>query len=85
VIPQLFVEYSLSELPRIDAVGTAAGNQFTIQFTARAGHAYVVECRDALSLSGTTCTNLPVQGATGPVSVSLPLTGAQRFFRVGEQ
>jgi hypothetical protein len=83
--PELVIEYNVPGPLHIDSAGMVAGNQFTIQFMAKAGHAYVVECRGSFNEAGTTCTNLPVQAASGPVTLQLPLTGSQRFFRVGEQ
>lgn len=83
--PQITIEYTLPTMPHIDSITAVAGNQFSIQFNVRAGHAYVVECRADLSVPGTTCTNLPVQAVTGPVIVTLPMTGAKGFVRVGEQ
>jgi hypothetical protein len=82
--PKLSLNYTLPPPPEITSVDTL-GNDVRIHFIAQAGRPYVVECRDTLTAIPLICTNLPAQGVTGPVTINLPITGAQKFFRIGRQ
>jgi hypothetical protein len=67
--------------------GRVAGNAFTVSFVTLAGLSSVVQYRNSLSTNGnwTTLTNLPALSVTQTNVVIAPLTGSQRFFRVGLQ
>jgi hypothetical protein len=82
--PRLEIEYTLTPRPRIEQV-SAMGNEFRFQFTGQAGKSYTVECKSALT-NGTweTFTNFPSQTMTAPITVTTPISGPHRFYRVGE-
>jgi hypothetical protein len=61
---------------------SVSGQTFTLQFTAQAGQAYEVEFQDELTKSWTTLTNVPAQLAPTDITVSDPISGSQRFYRL---
>jgi len=71
-IPRPFIEHS-----------RRIGNQFSLSFLAQADQMYSVQCRDSLSTGDwTTCTNLPPPSLIQPITVTVPVAGSQRFYRI---
>lgn len=81
--PTLKLEYIPP--PKIEQT-RVTGTLFQFSFVAEEGRAYVVQFRDSFSVgSWGTLTNLPPGPATQTNTVSTPVIGAQRFYRVGLQ
>ena len=59
------------------------GNQFSLSFLAQADQLYSVQCRDSLATGDwTTYTNLPPLSLIQHMTVTAPVTGPQRFYRI---
>lgn len=61
---------------------SVSGQTFNLQFTARSGQAYAVEFRDEFTNSWTTLTNIPAPPAATDITVTDPISGSQRFYRL---
>lgn len=78
--PYLLIEYV--EAPRVERAAISEG-VFSLTFEALAFNRYRIESRTALGGEAwQTCTNLPWVEERGPVTVALPVSGAQKFYRV---
>jgi len=81
--PRLLLEFTSP--PRISGA-ELMGNQFCLQFQAKAGKAYLVERRDLLDHGlWTTVTNLPPANTPESVVVCEPFATGSRFYRVRER
>jgi hypothetical protein len=62
------------------------GNQFSLSFLAQADQMYSVQCRDSLSTGDwISCTNLPPPSLIQHITVTVPVAGSQRFYRIALQ
>jgi hypothetical protein len=78
--PYLLIEYV--EVPRLEHAEVAEG-VLSLNFNALAFNRYRIESRVALEGGAwQTCTNLPLVEERGPVTVALPVSGGQKFYRV---
>ena len=78
--PSLAVEYGPALRMEQAAV---VGNTFKFSFTAQVGQAYLGQSADSLPTQNwVTFTNIPAPAATQTISVTTPVNGPQRFYRL---
>ena len=84
VQPSLSVTYDLPATPPTLTVLPVANGELRFSFPAEANRPYVVEARDFFGVGGAwgAVLNLPVPGAATVLTVTNPVVGGARFFRV---